>query len=179
MFLAVSFTGIDHAYADVGPRWPNGYTRHCWRGRGDGIIGAAAERTLQEYIPTLSGWHIGFLWCKLRTYPRQCIYTWYECPVHGLDYFGCLKMQLFAFMTTTLVHRHRGLDRHFVPTVYFFGVLEPQFCIMTIGPWNCPFFHHLLTYISSIFFPLSSIYRSIFHPFVVTVRKTILLPLMF
>ena len=55
MFLAVSCTYIDHAYVDVGPRRPDGYPRHRWRGRGDDIIGAVAERTLEEYIPTLLG----------------------------------------------------------------------------------------------------------------------------
>ena len=55
MFLAVSCTDIDHAYADVGPRQLDGYPRHRWRGRGDDIIGVVVEHTLQEYIPTLSG----------------------------------------------------------------------------------------------------------------------------
>ena len=35
-------------YADVGPRWPNIFPRHRRRGRGDDIMGADAERTLQS-----------------------------------------------------------------------------------------------------------------------------------
>ena len=33
---------------DVGPRWPEGFPRHRWRGRGDNIMGVDAERTLQS-----------------------------------------------------------------------------------------------------------------------------------
>ena len=49
---------------------------------------------------------------------------------------------------------------------------RPQRRYITVGPRICPFFHHLSTYISSIFFPLSPIYHSIFHQLVVTMHKT-------
>ena len=39
---------IRHVYADVGPRWPDGFPRHRRRGRGDEIMGADAERMLQS-----------------------------------------------------------------------------------------------------------------------------------
>ena len=39
---------ICNVYADVGPRWPQGFPRHRRRGRGDNIMGADAERTLQS-----------------------------------------------------------------------------------------------------------------------------------
>ena len=38
---------ICHVYADVGPQQPDGFPRHRWRGRGDEIMGADVERTLQ------------------------------------------------------------------------------------------------------------------------------------
>ena len=39
---------IFHVYAYVGPRRPNGFPRHRWRGRRDEIIGVNAEWTLQR-----------------------------------------------------------------------------------------------------------------------------------
>ena len=36
-----------HIYADVGPRWLEGFFRHRWWGRGDDITGVDAEQTLQ------------------------------------------------------------------------------------------------------------------------------------
>ena len=39
---------IYHLCADVGPRRPEGFPRHRWRGRGDDITGVAAERMLQS-----------------------------------------------------------------------------------------------------------------------------------
>ena len=35
-------------YADVGPRRPDDFPRHRWRGRGDDIMGVDAERMLQS-----------------------------------------------------------------------------------------------------------------------------------
>ena len=35
-------------YADVRPRWPDGFLRHRWRGRGDDIMGVDAEWMLQS-----------------------------------------------------------------------------------------------------------------------------------
>ena len=35
-------------YADVGPRQPDGFPHHRWRGRGDDIMGVDVERTLQS-----------------------------------------------------------------------------------------------------------------------------------
>ena len=35
-------------YADVGPRWPDGFPHHRRRGRGDDIMGVDAEWTLQS-----------------------------------------------------------------------------------------------------------------------------------
>ena len=35
-------------YADVGPRWPDGFPHHRWRGRGDDIMGVDAEQMLQS-----------------------------------------------------------------------------------------------------------------------------------
>ena len=37
-----------HVYADVGPRRPDGFPRHRRRGRGDDIMGADLEWTLQS-----------------------------------------------------------------------------------------------------------------------------------
>ena len=34
-------------YADVGPRWPDGFPRHRRRGRGDDIMGVDVDRMLQ------------------------------------------------------------------------------------------------------------------------------------
>ena len=39
---------IYHFHADVGPRQPEGFPRHRWRGRGDDITGVDAEQTLQS-----------------------------------------------------------------------------------------------------------------------------------
>ena len=39
---------IYHVYADVGPRRPDGFPCHRWRGRGDDIMGAYVEQTLQS-----------------------------------------------------------------------------------------------------------------------------------
>ena len=39
---------ICHVYADVGPRWLEGLPRHRRRGRGDDIMGADVEQTLQS-----------------------------------------------------------------------------------------------------------------------------------
>ena len=39
---------ICHVYADVGPKWPYGFPRHWRRGRGDDIMGADVEQTLQS-----------------------------------------------------------------------------------------------------------------------------------
>ena len=35
-------------YADVVPRWPNGFPHHKWRERGDGIMGVDVEQKLQS-----------------------------------------------------------------------------------------------------------------------------------
>ena len=50
---------IYHVYADVGPRRPDGFPHHRRRGRGDDIMGADAERTLQ-------GIHTNFVRLKHR-----------------------------------------------------------------------------------------------------------------
>ena len=39
---------ICHVYADVGPRWPDGFPWHRRRGRGDDIMGADVEWMLQS-----------------------------------------------------------------------------------------------------------------------------------
>ena len=35
-------------YADVGPRWPEGFPRHRWRGKGDDITSVDVEKMLQS-----------------------------------------------------------------------------------------------------------------------------------
>ena len=37
-----------HIHADVGPRWPEGFSHHRQRGRGDDITGVDAEQMLQS-----------------------------------------------------------------------------------------------------------------------------------
>ena len=48
MFFAVSHIDIDHMYAYVGPRWPDGFSWHRRRGRGDDMIRADVEQMLQN-----------------------------------------------------------------------------------------------------------------------------------
>ena len=35
-------------YAYVGPRWPDDFPHHIWRGQGYGIVGVDVEQTLQS-----------------------------------------------------------------------------------------------------------------------------------
>ena len=45
-FWVTIHNDIYHSCVDVGPRRPEGFPRHRWRGRGDDITGVDAERTL-------------------------------------------------------------------------------------------------------------------------------------
>ena len=47
-FWVTIHSEIYHMHADVGPRWPEGFPHHRCKGRGDGIMGVDAERTLQS-----------------------------------------------------------------------------------------------------------------------------------
>ena len=47
-FCVTIHSHIYHLYADVGPRWPEGFPRHRQRGRGDDIMGVDAEWMLQS-----------------------------------------------------------------------------------------------------------------------------------
>ena len=46
IFCVTIHSDIYHLCADVGPRWPEGFPRHRWRGRGDDITGVDAKRML-------------------------------------------------------------------------------------------------------------------------------------
>ena len=48
MFWGDDTMKIYHVYTDVGPGRPDGFPHHRQRGRGDDIMGADAERTLQS-----------------------------------------------------------------------------------------------------------------------------------
>ena len=50
---------IYHVYANVGPRRPEGFPHHQWRGRGDEIMGVDAKRTIQRI-------HTKFVWLTHR-----------------------------------------------------------------------------------------------------------------
>ena len=47
-FWVTIHSDIYHMHADVRPRWPEGFPRHRWRGRGDDITGVDTERMLQS-----------------------------------------------------------------------------------------------------------------------------------
>ena len=47
-FWVTIHSDIYHMHADEGPRWPEGFPCHRWRGRGDDITGVDVERTLQS-----------------------------------------------------------------------------------------------------------------------------------
>ena len=48
IFWVTIHSDIYPLHADVGPRWLEGFPRHRRRGRGDDIMGADVERTLQS-----------------------------------------------------------------------------------------------------------------------------------
>ena len=47
-FWVTIHNDIYHVHADVGPRRPEGFPRHRWRGRGDDIAGVGAEWMLHS-----------------------------------------------------------------------------------------------------------------------------------
>ena len=63
--------------------------------------------------------------------------------MYGLDSSNGWKMSSCVFMTITPVHRHRGLDIHYVPVVQCFGrfkapIMYHDICTMT------PFLDYIL-----------------------------------
>ena len=47
-FWVIMHSDIYHMHVDVGPRQPEGFPRHRWRGRGDDIMGMDVEQMLQS-----------------------------------------------------------------------------------------------------------------------------------
>ena len=89
---------IYHLYANVGPRWPEGFPRHRQRGRGDDITSVDAERMLQRI-------HTNFVWLTHRVPMAQVkdLSEAMQCQVVGVPQAW---VWLFRWIARSMVTLH-------------------------------------------------------------------------
>ena len=85
-------------YADVGPRRPDGFPHHRWRGRGDDIMGVDVEQILQSI-------HTNFV-CLTHRVPMVQVEDFPEAMQHQVVGVPRAWVRLFQRLARSVVCYH-------------------------------------------------------------------------